>query len=361
MTDSNKIRVALIGVGNCASSLIQGTFYYRSRRAGLISWKIGPYEPSSIEFSAAFDVDRDKVGKPLDQAIFLGQNNTLKFSDVPAIGVEVLPGPVLDGVGERYGEKVSTIGSDAPVDVVKVLRESHTDILVNYLPVGSSEATRWWANKALDAGCAFVNCIPEFIASQPDWQERFRAAGLPLVGDDVKSQLGATIVHRTLAHLFAARGITIEKTYQLNFGGNMDFYNMLESNRLTSKRRSKSSSVEAEIPGGLSPGNIHIGPSDYVQWLGDRKWCYIRIEGTAFGGAPLNLELKLEVWDSPNSAGVVIDVIRCAKVALDHHVGGPLIPVGAVYMKSPPKQHPEEEAGRLLASWLDSLDRKGTV
>lgn len=347
-----KIRVALIGVGNCASSLVQGTYFYRSQKPGLIHWKIGPYEPRAIEFSAAFDVDREKVGQRLDQAIRRGPNNTIQFARVPPIDVEVLPGPVLDGVGLKYSEKIATVGQASGVDVVKALVKSRTQVVVNYLPVGSAQATLWWAAKSLEAGCAFVNCIPEFIASRKPWPRRYRDAGLPLVGDDVKSQLGATIVHRMLARLFSSRGITIQRTYQLNFGGNMDFYNMLQPDRLASKRQSKRAAVEAEISEGIAADNIHIGPSDYVPWLQDRKCCYIRMEGAAFGGAPLSLELRLEVWDSPNSAGVVIDAIRCARLALDRKIGGPLLPVCAAYMKSPPRQHPDEQAAKLLADWI---------
>jgi myo-inositol-1-phosphate synthase len=346
-----KVRVAVVGVGNCACSLVQGTVYYKDDRPGLIRRNVGPYGPDDIQFSVAFDVDRDKVGKRLDEAIFAGQNNTLRFTDVPKLEARVLPAPVLDGVGRHYSEKISTVDGD-PADVPKVLRDSHTDVVVNYLPVGSKEATQWWAARSLEAGCAFVNCIPEFIACDEGWQKRFGQANLPLIGDDVKSQFGATIVHRVLARLMASRGIKLERTYQLNFGGNMDFCSMLDSERLTTKRASKRNSVEAEIPHAIGPRNIHISPSDYVEWLDDRKWCYIRIEGTAFGGAPLNLELKLEVWDSPNSAGVVIDSVRFAKLAKDHGRGGVLSPVCSVYMKSPPVQICDEEAVDNLEQWL---------
>jgi myo-inositol-1-phosphate synthase len=299
----------------------------------------------------AFDVDDEKVGKSLDEAIFAGQNNTLRFAEVPKLEARVLPAPVLDGVGRHYNQRISTVDGD-PTDVPKALRDSRTDVVVNYLPVGSKEATQWWAARSLEAGCAFVNCIPEFIACDQVWQKRFRHAKLPLIGDDVKSQFGATIVHRVLARLLASRGIKLERTYQLNFGGNMDFFSMLDSERLTTKRASKRNSVQAEIPHAIEPRNIHISPSDYVEWLDDRKFCYIRIEGTAFGGAPLNLELKLEVWDSPNSAGVVIDSVRFAKLAKDHGCGGAINPVCSVYMKSPPSQVDDEEAVEDLERWL---------
>lgn len=349
---AEKVRVAIVGVGNCASALVQGVSYYQQNRPGLLHWEIGPYLPSAIEFSAAFDVDRAKVGQPLHRAIFSGENNTALVAEVSPIDVRVQPAPVLDGLGEKYREKVTSIAPESGPDIVRTLRDTRTDVIVNYLPVGSTEATRWWAATALKVPCAFVNCIPEPIASQPAWQKRFRAAGVPLLGDDVKSQLGATMVHRALAHLFTARGVSLDRTYQLNFGGNMDFFNMLESTRLQSKRLSKRGAVEAEIPGGIAPANIHIGPSDYVPWLQDRKWCYIRMEGTAFAGVPLNVELKLEVWDSPNSAGVVLDLVRCAKLALDRGLAGPLLPVCAAYMKSPPRQVNDEKARFLFARWL---------
>ena len=351
---SSKVRIALVGVGNCASALVQGVHYYQQPRPGLMHWSIDGYLPSSIEFSAAFDVDASKVGKTLDVAIHSGENNTFRFSDVPTIPVTVQPSPVLDGIGKRYSEKITPIDSAQAVDVARVLRESETDVVVNYLPVGSNEATRWWADRAIEANCAFVNCIPEFIASDEPWRSKFQEAGLPLIGDDVKSQLGATIVHRVLAQLLAERGIKLERTYQLNFGGNMDFYNMLNDERLTTKRESKKNAVQSIIPGGIPEENIHISPSDYVQWLEDRKWCHICLEGTAFGGAPLRMELKLEVWDSPNSAGVVLDAVRWAKVAKDRGLAGPIEPVCSVYMKSPPTQVTDDQAAAQLAEWCST-------
>ncbi|MCH2594604.1 MAG: inositol-3-phosphate synthase [Pirellulales bacterium] len=352
----NTVRVALVGVGNCASALVQGVHYYKEAHPGLMHWSIDDYLPSSIEFSAAFDVDVAKVGKTLDVAIHAGENNTYRFSDVPTLPVTVQASPVFDGLGRRYSEKITPVDSAQSVDVVRVLRESKTDVVVNYLPVGSYEATRWWAERAIEAKCAFVNCIPEFIASEESWQKRFQEAGVPLIGDDVKSQFGATIVHRVLAQLLAERGIKLERTYQLNFGGNMDFYNMLNDERLTTKRESKKKSVESIIPGGIPAENIHISPSDYVQWLGDQKMCHIRLDGSAFGGVPLRMELKLEVWDSPNSAGVVLDAVRWAKVAMDRGLAGPVEPVCSVSMKSPPNQITDDQAAAQLADWCNTHD-----
>ncbi len=342
------VRVAIAGVGNCANALIQGVHYYRDadeqeQVPGLMHVNLGGYHVRDIEFVAAFDVDADKVGKDLSEAIWSGKNNTIRFADVPHLGVEVMRGPTLDGVGEYLCQMVEE--SDAPpVDVRRVLEETGADVLVNYLPVGSEEAARFYAEQALAAGVAFVNAIPVFIASDPAWQRRFTEAGLPIIGDDIKSQVGATIVHRVLAQLFSDRGVRIERTSQLNVGGNTDFYNMLERRRLHSKKISKTNAVTSVLPYTLPPENVYIGPSDYVPWLQDRKWAHIRIEGRAFGDVPLNLELKLEVWDSPNSAGVIIDAVRVAKLALDRGIGGPLWGPSAYFMKSPPVQMPDYQA-----------------
>jgi myo-inositol-1-phosphate synthase len=345
---SKSVRVAIAGVGNCASSLVQGVEYYRDAAAdehvpGLMHVVLGGYHVGDVEFVAAFDVDADKVGLDLSKAVLAGQNNTVKFADVPDLGVTVLRGPTMDGLGEYYREVVEESPAE-PVDVAQVLRDTRADVLVSYLPVGSEDAQRFYAQACLDAGVAFVNAIPVFIASDPVWAAKFEAANVPIVGDDIKSQVGATIVHRILARLFEDRGMALDHTYQLNFGGNMDFKNMLERKRLQSKKISKTQSVTSQITQGIDTHDVHIGPSDHVPWLDDRKWCYIRLEGRNFGDVPLNLELKLEVWDSPNSAGVIIDAVRCAKLALDRGIGGPLIGPSAYFMKSPPVQFRDEEA-----------------
>jgi len=343
-----KIRVAIVGVGNCASSLMQGIEFYREASGdaaipGLMHLELGGYHIGDIEVVAAFDVSRDKVGRDLAQAILAPPNNTVQFTGVPPTDIEVRRGPTHDGIG-RYLRDV-VIESTAPVDdVAEILQETGTEVMVSYLPVGSEVASRWYAEQALAAGCAFINCIPVFIAKDPAWRERFHRRGLPLIGDDIKSQVGATIIHRVLANLFRERGVRLDRTYQLNFGGNSDFQNMLERDRLESKKRSKTDSVVSQLDKKLSDADAHVGPSDYVPWLNDRKWCYIRLEGTTFGEVPLNVELKLEVWDSPNSAGVVIDAIRCAKLALDRKIGGALIGPASYYMKSPPEQFTDYEA-----------------
>jgi myo-inositol-1-phosphate synthase len=352
----SKIRVGVIGVGNCASALVQGVEHYAKARVddpvpGLMHVDLGPYQISDIEFSCAFDVDADKVGLDLADAIWTEPNNTVKFTDVPETGIRVLRGPTLDGLGTYYRETVTE--SDAPaVDIASVLRETETDVLINYLPVGSEQAARFYAEQALEAGVGFINCMPVFIATDREWAQRFTEHRVPIVGDDIKSQLGATISHRVLAKLFEDRGLVVDRTYQLNFGGNMDFMNMLERERLQSKKISKTQSVTSQISAGIDPDDIHIGPSDYVPWLKDRKWAYIRIEGREFGDIPVNLELKLEVWDSPNSAGVVIDALRCAKLALDRGVGGPLIGPSSYFMKSPPVQFADSEARDMVEAFI---------
>jgi myo-inositol-1-phosphate synthase len=342
MTDKKKVRVAIIGVGNCASSFVQGVQFYRNakeneRVPGLMHVNLGGYHISDIEFTAAFDVVDTKVGKDLSEAIFAYPNNTFKFSDVPNLNVPVYRGMTHDGLG-KYLSQILTKAPGPTADIVKILKDTKTDVVVSYLPVGSEMATKWYAEQILDAGCAMVNCIPVFIASSEYWGDRFKQRGLPIIGDDIKSQVGATIVHRTLTSLFVDRGVKLERTYQLNFGGNTDFMNMLERERLESKKISKTGSVQSQLPIPLAAENIHVGPSDYVPWLTDRKWCYIRMEGTTFGEVPLNLETKLEVWDSPNSAGVVIDAVRCAKLAIDRGMAGPVIGPSSYFMKTPPKQ-----------------------
>jgi myo-inositol-1-phosphate synthase len=351
-----KVRVAIVGVGNCASSLVQGVHYYRDAQPGddvpgLMHVELGGYHVSDLEFVAAFDVDAKKVGRDLSEAIFASENNTIRFADVPPVGVEVQRGPTLDGLGRYYAETIKE-SEAAPVDVAAALRQARADVLVSYLPVGSEEAARYYAAQALAARVAFVNCLPVFIAGTPEWAERFAKAGVPIVGDDIKSQVGATIVHRVLARLMEDRGITIDRTYQLNFGGNMDFKNMLERERLESKKVSKTQAVTSQVDHDLGRRNVHVGPSDYVPWLDDRKWCYIRVEGRAFGDVPLNLELKLEVWDSPNSAGVVIDAVRCAKLALDRGIGGPLPAPSAYFMKSPPTQYTDDAARQMVEEFI---------
>jgi myo-inositol-1-phosphate synthase len=329
MSNGDKVRVAIIGVGNCASSLVQGVTFYRNVAEtavvpGLMHPVVGGYHVRDIEFTAAFDVDIEKVGKDLSEAIFAGPNNTMRFCDVPHLGVPVSRGMTHDGLG-KYLSQVIRKAPGPTADIVRILKDTGTDVVVNFLPVGSEMATKWYIEQVLDAGCGFVNGIPVFIAREPYWQQRFAERGLPVIGDDVKSQVGATIVHRVLTRLLRDRGVRIDRTYQLNFGGNMDFYNMLERERLESKKISKTSAVTSQLDYELPPENIHVGPSDYVPWLLDRKWCHIRIEGTTFGEVPLNIELKLEVWDSPNSAGVVIDAVRCCKLALDRKLKGTIV------------------------------------
>jgi len=351
-----KINVAIIGVGNCASSLVQGIYYYREAAEndsvpGLMHVKLGGYHISDINFVAAFDIDRNKVGKDLAEAIYTPPNNTINFCQVPATGVKVARGMTHDGLG-KYLSEVITKAPGATDDIVSILKETQTDVVVNYLPVGSEEATKWYIEQVLTAGCGFVNCIPVFIAQEKYWQKRFTEKGLPIIGDDIKSQVGATIVHRVLTSLFRDRGVKLERTYQLNFGGNTDFLNMLERERLESKRISKTQAVTSQLDYKIEPDNIHIGPSDHVPWLGDRKWCYIRMEGRTFGDVPLNVELKLEVWDSPNSAGVVVDAIRCCKLALDRGISGTLIGPSAYFMKSPPVQYKDDEAQRMVEEFI---------
>src|SRR5438270_7859176 len=342
------VRVAIVGVGNCASSLVQGVEYYRNadpgdRVPGLMHVKFGDYHVSDVEFVAAFDVDAKKVGRDLAEAIVASENNTVKLCDVAPIGVTVQRGPTHDGLGEYYRETIDE-SDEVAVDVVAALREARVDVVVSYLPVGSEQADRFYAQCAIDAGCGFVNALPVFIASDPQWAAKFTAAGLPIVGDDIKSQVGATIVHRTLAKLFADRGVELQRTYQLNFGGNMDFMNMLERERLVSKKISKTQSVTSQIPHEMEKANVHIGPSNHVPWLLDRKWAHIRLEGKAFGDVPLNVDLKLEVWDSPNSAGIIIDAVRACKIGLDRGIGGPLLSASSYFMKSPPEQYADSVA-----------------
>jgi len=352
----DKINVAIIGVGNCASSLVQGVHFYRgadsdSTVPGLMHTNLGGYHISDIEFVAAVDVDTNKVGKDLSEAVFAPPNNTHKFADVPPLGVKVSRGMTHDGIG-KYLSPVVHKASGPTADIVKLLRDSNTHVVVSYLPVGSEEATKWYVEQVLQAGCAMINCIPVFIAREQYWRNRFEEKGLPIIGDDIKSQVGATILHRVLTRLFVERGVRLDRTYQLNFGGNTDFLNMLERERLMSKKISKTSAVTSQLDYQLPEGNIHIGPSDYVPWLQDRKWCYIRMEGTAFGEVPLNLEAKLEVWDSPNSAGVVIDAIRCCKLALDRGISGALTGPSSYFMKSPPKQFTDEQARILTEEFI---------
>ena len=352
-----KVRVAIIGVGNCASSFVQGVEFYKNADEeefvpGLMHVNLGGYHIKDIEFSAAFDIDKNKVGKDLSEAIFTYPNNTFKFSDVPNLGVEVQRGMTHDGLG-KYLSKIIEKHPSPTCDVAQVLKDTETDVVVNYLPVGSEFATKWYVEQCLEAGCAFVNCIPVFIANQPRWQERFKKKGLPIIGDDIKSQVGATIVHRVLTNLFRDRGVKLLRTHQLNVGGNTDFYNMLERERLESKKISKTKAVTSQLDYDIGEENVHIGPSDYVAWLEDRKWAYIRLEGQTFGNVPLNIELKLEVWDSPNSAGVVIDAVRCAKLALNNGKGGALIAPSAYFMKSPPEQYPDYIAKKMVEEFIE--------
>jgi myo-inositol-1-phosphate synthase len=348
----SKIKVAIAGIGNCSSSLIQGVEYYRNADPaetvpGLMHVELGGYHVGDVEFVAAFDVDAAKVGLDLGKAIFAGQNNTIRFASVGDLGVTVERAPTFDGLGKYYRETIEESPVE-PVDVTEVLKASGADVLVSYLPVGSEIAQKHYAQACLDAKVAFVNAIPVFIASDPEWAQKFTDAGVPIVGDDIKSQVGATIVHRMLARLFEDRGLVLDRTYQLNVGGNMDFKNMLERERLESKKISKTQSVTSQIDNGIDAHDVHIGPSDHVAWLDDRKWAYIRLEGRNFGDVPLNIELKLEVWDSPNSAGVIIDALRCAKLAQDRGLGGPVESASAYFMKSPPVQHHDDEAFRMI-------------
>jgi myo-inositol-1-phosphate synthase len=350
------VRVAIVGVGNCASSLVQGVEYYKdadpgSRVPGLMHVQFGPYHVRDLEFVAAFDVDAKKVGRDLAEAIGASENNTIKICDVPPTGIVVQRGPTLDGLGQYYREMI-TESDDPDVDVVQALRDARADVLVSYLPVGSEQADKYYAQCALDAGVAFVNALPVFIASDPQWAAKFTEAGVPIIGDDIKSQVGATITHRVLAKLFEDRGVELLRTYQLNVGGNMDFMNMLERTRLRSKKISKTQSVTSQIPHEMEKAAVHIGPSDHVPWLDDRKLAFVRLEGKAFGDVPLSLEYKLEVWDSPNSAGVIIDAIRAAKIALDRGVGGPLLSAASYFMKSPPEQYGDDDARDAVEKYI---------
>lgn len=352
------INVAIIGVGNCASSLIQGVYYYKKAKEtefvpGLMHVNLGGCHINDINFVAAFDIDKNKVGKDLAQAIFTLPNNTFKFCEVPTTGVKIERGMTHDGLG-KYLSQIIEKAPGQTADIVKILKETKTDVVINYLPVGSEEATKWYVEQVLEAGCGFINCIPVFIAREKYWQERFAEKGLPIIGDDIKSQVGATIVHRVLTRLFRDRGVRLERTYQLNFGGNTDFLNMLERERLESKKISKTNAVTSQLDYELDPNDIHVGPSDYVPWLEDRKFCHIKMEGRTFGDVPLNLELKLEVYDSPNSAGVVIDAIRCCKLALDRGLKGALTAPSAYFMKSPPIQYTDDEAHRMVEEFIAS-------
>lgn len=351
------VNVAIIGVGNCASSLVQGVHYYRNAKEnefvpGLMHVNLGGYHIQDIEFVAAFDIDKNKVGKDLSKAVFTEPNCTYRFCDVPSSGVKVERGMTHDGLG-KYLSQIIAKAPGPTADIVQILRDTKTDVVVNYLPVGSEEATKWYVEQVLKAGCGFINCMPVFIAREAYWQHRFSQVGLPVIGDDIKSQVGATITHRVLTRLFRDRGVRLERTYQLNFGGNTDFLNMLERERLESKKISKTNAVTSQLDYELGEGNIHVGPSDYVQWLGDRKFCHIRMEGRTFGDVPLNLEMKLEVWDSPNSAGVVIDAIRCCKLALDRGMSGTIVAPSAYFMKSPPIQYYDDEARRRTEVFIE--------
>jgi myo-inositol-1-phosphate synthase len=356
-TPSTEVRVAIVGVGNCASSLVQGVQYYHDADEnvtvpGLMHVKLGQYHVRDVKFVAAFDVDAKKVGFDLSEAIFASENNTIKIADVPPTNVTVQRGPTLDGIGKYYAETIEVSDSD-PVDVVKALKDNNVDVMVSYLPVGSEEADKFYAQCAIDAGVAFVNALPVFIASDPVWAKKFEDAGVPIVGDDIKSQVGATITHRVMAKLFEDRGVQLDRTMQLNVGGNMDFLNMLERSRLESKKISKTQAVTSNLQREFNTKDVHIGPSDHVGWLDDRKWAYVRLEGRAFGDVPLNLEYKLEVWDSPNSAGVIIDAVRAAKIAKDRGIGGPVEAASAYLMKSPPKQLPDDVARAELETFIE--------
>ncbi len=357
-----KVRVAIIGVGNCASSFVQGVEFYKNAQEdefvpGLMHVNLGDYHIRDIEFSAAFDIDKNKVGKDLAEAIYTWPNCTYKFKDVPKLGVPVERGMTHDGLG-KYLSQIIEKAPGPTADIVRILKETKTDVVVNYLPVGSEEATKWYVEQVLDAGCGFVNCIPVFIAREEYWQGRFRERGLPVIGDDIKSQVGATIAHRVLTRLFRDRGVKLERTSQLNVGGNTDFLNMLERSRLESKRISKTGAVTSQLDYDMGEDNVHIGPSDYVAWLKDRKWAYIRLEGRTFGDVPLNLELKLEVWDSPNSAGVVIDAVRCCKLAMDNGIAGEIIEPSAYFMKSPPKQFTDSKAKEMVERFIKRTSPK---
>ena len=359
---SDKVRVAIIGVGNCASSLVQGVYYYRNAKEkdfipGIMHVNLGGYHIRDIEFSAAIDIDKNKVGRDLSEAIYTKPNNTFKFTDVPKSGIKVQRGMTHDGLG-YYLSKIIEKAPGPTADIVKILKDTGTDVVVNYLPVGSEEATKWYVEQVLEAGCGFVNCIPVFIAREKYWQKRFEDRSLPVIGDDIKSQVGSTIAHRVLTRLFRVRGVKLEKTYQLNIGGNTDFLNMLERSRLESKKISKTNAVTSQLDYNLGEENVHIGPSDYVPWLTDRKWAYIRMEGKTFGDVPLNLELKLEVWDSPNSAGVVIDAVRCCKLGLDNKLSGALTAPSSYFKKSPPIQYTDEEARRLTEEFIAKYGKK---
>lgn len=359
------INVAIIGVGNCASSLVQGVYYYNNAKEdefvpGLMHVNLGGYYISDINFVAAFDIDKNKVGKDLAQAIYTPPNNTFRFCDVPETGIRVERGMTHDGLG-KYLSQIITKAPGPTADIVGILKETKTDIVLNYLPVGSEEATKWYVEQVLTAGCGFVNCIPVFMAREPYWQNRFAEKGLPIIGDDIKSQVGATITHRVLTKLFRDRGVKLERTYQLNFGGNTDFYNMLERERLESKKISKTNAVTSQLDYDLGPDNIHVGPSDYVPWLADRKFCYIKMEGRTFGDVPLGLELKMEVWDSPNSAGVVIDAVRCCKLALDRGLSGAIVAPSAYFMKSPPIQYSDDEARGKTEAFIEEEEQEGPV
>jgi myo-inositol-1-phosphate synthase len=361
-TRRRPIRVAIIGVGNCASSLVQGVHYYRNAKPGdsipgLMHVDLGGYHLRDVEFVAAFDVDRNKVGKDLADAIYAAPNNTYRFADVPKTGVKVSRGMTHDGIGKYLATVVKK--AEGPTDdIVAILKERKVDVVVSYLPVGSEEATKWYVEQVLEAGCAFINCIPVFIGREPYWQKRFKDRKLPIIGDDIKSQVGATITHRVLTRLFMDRGVRLDRTYQLNFGGNTDFLNMLERERLESKKISKTNAVTSMLDYEMDPDDVHVGPSDYVPWLLDRKWCYIRMEGTTFGDVPLNAEVKLEVWDSPNSAGVVIDAIRCCKLALDRGLGGTIVAPSSYFMKSPPRQIHDDIARQRVEDFIAGRDNE---
>jgi myo-inositol-1-phosphate synthase len=358
LQDTRRIRVGIVGVGNCASSFVQGLTYYKDAKSnepvpGLMNADLGGYHVGDVEVASAFDVNADKVGRDLADAIYSKPNNTHRFASVPKSGVVVRRGPVLDGIG-RYLEDDVPVADCPECDVTDALLKSRTDVVVSYLPVGSQQASEWYAQRAIEAGCGFVNCIPVFLASHRDWRRRFEEAGLPIIGDDIKSQVGATILHRVLANLFRERGVRLDRTYQLNVGGNTDFKNMLERERLTSKKISKTQAVTSQFAVPMEPDNIHVGPSDHVPWLTDRKLAYIRLEGTTFGGVPLNAEVRLEVWDSPNSAGVVIDAVRCAKLAMDRGLAGALTGPSSYFMKSPPQQFSDEEARLRTRAFIDA-------
>src|SRR5881397_2375270 len=364
-TKNKRIRVAIIGVGNCASSLVQGVHYYRNAKAGdripgIMHVDLGGYHIRDVDFVAAFDVDRNKVGKDLAEAIYAPPNNTYRFADVPRTGVKVSRGMTHDGIG-KYLSAIVQKAPGTTDDIVGILREREVDVVVSYLPVGSEEATKWYVEQALEAGCAFINCIPVFIAREPYWQKRFAQKGLPIIGDDIKSQVGATITHRVLTRLFMDRGVRLDRTYQLNFGGNTDFLNMLERERLESKKISKTNAVTSMLDYEVSEDDVHVGPSDHVPWLLDRKWCYIRMEGTTFGDVPLNAEVKLEVWDSPNSAGVVIDAIRCLKLGLDRGLKGTLVAPSSYFMKSPPQQIHDDIAFNRVEAFIRGEDNETLV